>query len=259
LIEAFLRWAVPARFRPKGYLTHLVRERTNDTVRLGPFTGMRYVENSIGSAHLPKLLGTYESELAAVIETVCARKPILIVNIGAAEGYYAVGLALRNPQARVVALEREPEGREALNTMARRNRVQQRLEIRGECGPTDLEQTLQTAVPASDQVANQKPFVLCDIEGQEERLLDLNAVPNLRRTLMLVETHDFIHPGITERIRKRFSPSHRVACIWQTARSIKDFPFRSAATHVLPTSYLSWAVSEWRPARMCWLWMQPLE
>lgn len=259
MIAAFLRWAVPARFRPKGYLTHLVRERTNDTVRLGPFTGMRYVENSIGSAHLPKLLGTYEHELRAVIETVCARRPVLIVNIGAAEGYYAVGLALRNPQARVVAFEREPEGREALNTMASLNQVQQRLEIRGECAPTDLEQTLRNELPALGQGANRTPFVLCDIEGHEERLLDLKAVPLLRKTLLLVETHDFIHPGITERIRQRFAPSHRVACIWQTARSVKDFPFRSAATRLLPASYLSWAVSEWRPARMCWLWMQPRE
>lgn len=254
---AYLRRVIPERFRPKGFLTHLVRERTKETVRLGPFTGMRYVENSIESAYLPKLLGTYERELAHVIEVVCARKPRLIVNIGAAEGYYAVGLALRNPQARVVAFERAAKGRAALNTMAQLNDLQKRLEIRGDCGPFELELTLRNNAPTSPQDTHPAPFVLCDIEGEEERLLDPEVVPQLRGTLMLVETHEFVHQGITEKLTQRFDASHKVDCIWQSTRSLEDFPFRSSATWLLPESYLSWAVSEWRPARMCWLWMQP--
>jgi hypothetical protein len=30
-------------------------------------------------------------------------------------------------------------------------------------------------------------------------------------------------------------------------------------TGLLPRSYLNWAVSEWRPTRMSWLWMRPLK
>ena len=104
---SLIRRIVPERYRPIGYLTHLVRQRTDCKVRLGPFAGMRYVSNSIGGAYLPKLLGIYERELTQVMEAACARQPRLIVDIGAAEGYYAVGLALRNPQATVIAFEAE--------------------------------------------------------------------------------------------------------------------------------------------------------
>ena len=57
------------------------------------------------------MLGTYEKELNSVIEEACAAHPSLIVDVGAAEGYYACGMALRNPQARVVAFEMQAKGR----------------------------------------------------------------------------------------------------------------------------------------------------
>lgn len=74
---------------------------------------MRYIDDSVGSVYLPKLLGIYEPELNRCVESLRAAKPSLIVDIGAAEGYYAIGLALRNLQARLVAFETLREGREA--------------------------------------------------------------------------------------------------------------------------------------------------
>ena len=76
------------------------------TVRNGPFRGMRYPERaSVGSALVPKLLGSYERELQPVLEDILAREHSEIVDIGCAEGYYAVGLALRLPAARVFAYD----------------------------------------------------------------------------------------------------------------------------------------------------------
>ncbi len=96
---------MPARWRPIGYLNHLAQSRTADRVRAGPFAGMRYVDTSVGSCFIPKLLGTYERELASKVEWICRQQPELVVDIGAAEGYYAIGLAMRIPAARVVAFE----------------------------------------------------------------------------------------------------------------------------------------------------------
>lgn len=263
-----LRRILPERVRPIGYLTHLVRERTGERVRLGPFAGMRYVDGAVGSAYLPKLLGTYERELGPVIEEACARRPALIVDAGAAEGYYAVGLALRNPQARVVAFESRQAGRTALREMAQINGVEDQIDIRRCCEPVALRAVLKPGrhprVPnlrfGKDElrrVPNSISFLLCDVEGDEDLLLDPASVPNLRTTFILVETHEFIRPGITDELLKRFELTHRVERIWQTERSSQEFPFRSLATRVLPKSYLDWAVSEWRPVRMCWLWMKP--
>ncbi len=70
----------------------------------GPFRGLNYlVENNTVPTH--KLLGTYEKELWPIIEEIIARDYRTIIDIGAAEGYYVVGLAQRMPEARVVAFE----------------------------------------------------------------------------------------------------------------------------------------------------------
>ena len=94
------------RIRPKGYLAHLVRERTGCSVTSGPFAGMRYIDASFGSAYIPKLLGTYEQELSNVLAGIIAKRPKAVVDVGAAEGYYAVGLARAFLMRRLLRLRR---------------------------------------------------------------------------------------------------------------------------------------------------------
>lgn len=248
MIASIIRRVVPARFRPIGYLTHLVQERTGCQVRQGPFAAMRYVDDSVGSAYLPKLLGVYERELAGCVDAISQQQPKLIVDVGAGEGYYAVGLALRNPLARVIAFETEPAGQRATAQMARLNSVHERVEVRGKCELADLAQALG---------AESRPVVVCDVEGAEAELLVPESIPALRRATILVELHEFIVPGITAELNQRFAASHRIEHLWQTPRARSDFPWRTFGTMLLPRSYLDWAVSEWRPERMAWLWMEP--
>src|ERR1700676_177840 len=79
----FIRAVIPARWRPIGYLEHLVRSRTGGRIPTGPFAGMRYIDNAFGSASGPKLLGIYERELNPFIEQACAQNFPLIVDVGA--------------------------------------------------------------------------------------------------------------------------------------------------------------------------------
>jgi hypothetical protein len=245
-----LRKFVPARFRPSTYLENLVYERTDARVYRGPFMGMRWISSpgANGRIHIPKLLGIYERELNRYIERACALDFSLIVDVGAAEGYYAVGMARRNPKARIIAFEMEAKERSALAEAAELNDVKHRIEIRGKCEPQDLEAILSDT-PQS--------LVICDTEGYEFVLLDLTAVPSLARAFILVELHEFIERGITEKIRTRFAATHKITQIWQEKRTVTDFPFRTFYTRCLPQSYLHWAVNESRPERMSWFWMEP--
>jgi FkbM family methyltransferase len=207
------------------------------------------------------------------------------VDIGAAEGYYAVGLARRNPQARVIAFEMESKGRAALKQLAALNGIKiqiaenlnrqdvesadiplrkstapypknkdssvltiPQVELHGKCEFENLQATLESV---------ERSLVVCDVEGYEEVLLVPEKIPALASATLLVETHEFIRRGITECITKRFTDTHDIECIWQEPRYRSDFPFSSWVTCVLPKSYLNIAVSEWRPERMCWLWMKP--
>lgn len=249
MIGNLIRKLIPERFRPIGYLTYLARERTDCSVRQGPFAGMRYVQVSQGSAYIPKLLGIYERELAPQVEALVTRAPRLLVDVGAAEGYYAVGLARRLPATRVIAFETELPGQSALREMVSLNEVSDRVQVRGKCEPADLAAALGDEVNA---------VVVCDVEGYEQHLLDPVAVPALRRVAVLVELHDCFAPNITETLKQRFASTHRITHIWQEPRSRDEFPWRTLGTVFLPKSYLDWSVSEWRPVRMAWLWMEPL-
>jgi hypothetical protein len=209
---------------------------------------MLYVEDSVGSAYLPKLLGIYERETAGCIESICRQAPDVIVDVGAAEGYFAVGLARRNPQAEVIAFEMDAAGRESLRRTAHSNGVLDRIRIRGRCEPGELASVLDGAG---------RPAVICDVEGYELSLLDPATVPALVRASILAEVHEFVVPGIGAQLLARFAGTHRVEQIWAAPRTREDFPWRTAATALLPRSYLDWAVSEWRPPGMSWLWMEP--
>jgi hypothetical protein len=244
ILMNFGRRVIPSRFRPLGYLSHLAMSRSGGRVMRGPFASMRYSGRSVGSAMVPKVLGIYERELASAVEEAIHWGPGLVVDAGAADGYCAVGLALRLPQARVIGYEMEPAGQKALTTMAELNGVRGRVEVRGKCEPDDLQTDIASAA---------RPLVVCDVEGYEELLLAPVAVPALRRAAVLVETHEFAHRGIAKILEERFAPTHRIRTIWQEPRSADEFPWRTLYTRCLPQRYRDWTVSEWRLERMCWL------
>ena len=95
--------------RPDYYLGKRTTKRTNRVVQAGPFQGMRYIGRAFGSVYFPKLLGIYEREIYPYIDRVIPEGHDLLVDIGVAEGYFAVGLALKQP-APVVGFEPGADG-----------------------------------------------------------------------------------------------------------------------------------------------------
>lgn len=239
---------IPQRLRPIGYLNHLTKSKTGKAVRSGPFAGMLYVDDSQGSCYIPKLLGTYERELHEAVGVIIASKPRCIIDLGAAEGYYAVGLARRLPEAHVLAFEMEERGRKALTEMAALNGVSSRVEVRGKCEPADLALSLESSGDA---------VVICDVEGYEKELLNPASTPALAACIILVELHDFIVEGLYELLVERFAATHRITRIWQADRNVREFPWSTFGTRIMPREYLQWAVNEWRPVRMSWLLLVP--
>ncbi len=224
-----------------------VMRETNCVVRSGPFQGMKYTSQSVGSVLIPKLLGIYERELHPVLEYAISHPFKVIVDIGAAEGYYCVGLARRIPQARVVAYEMDEAGRQQLKELALLNHVSDRLGIRGLCTLEEMNSVLDASVPT---------LLICDVEGAEAYLLDPLRVPALVSMHILVELHDFVLGGLSDVVHSRFQATHEIERIWQEDRSPSDFPYRSFYTRCFP-SYIDIAVSESRPCRMSWYWMRP--
>lgn len=224
----------------------VVTWKTHSRVHLGPFKGMQYIRHAVqvqSSAYCPKLLGTYEQELHPVVESLRAQSPYQqVINIGAGEGYYAVGLALHLPQIQLTAFEADSNSRTILSRMAHANGVASRLAIREFCTLSLLQEELGNLG---------RTLVVCDVEGGEQELLDPSSIPALTNADILVELHDFIIPGISDEIRQRFTRTHHIMDIPAQPRQLRDWP----ASLSLPQAYRRTALSEYRPGGMRWFWM----
>jgi hypothetical protein len=174
---------------------------------------MVYMPRAIGSALCPKLLGCYECELAEVMARILETPYATIVDVGCAEGYYAVGLALRMPEARVYAFDTDARARELCEEMARSNGVADRVVVGGMCDPERLRE-----LPLASAL------LISDCEGYELELLRPDLVPGLRQCDVLVELHDGRDPRITPALRERFAATHEIAWIASVERDPAQYP-----------------------------------
>lgn len=174
----------------------------NRTILSGPFKGLRYLDQSSGSVLLPKLLGTYEAALHPWIDEVLAGNYATLIDIGCAEGHYAVGLARACSDLTVFAYDLNPKAQELCRRLAELNGVKGRVKIETECGRRELEQH-----------ADGKTLIICDIEGAEFELLDPQKTPALKNCDLIIEAHDFINPDITPTLKQRFQPTHRIETV----------------------------------------------
>lgn len=171
------------------------------TVRRGPFVGLRYPHAySHCSTLAPKLLGTYEAELQPTFDQLLEKDYQLIVDVGGAEGYYAIGCAMRWPSAKVIAYELQREAREAMAEMAVFNGVGDRIKIEAECMFGDL--------------YGKRSLVICDIEGSEADLL-VNEMSGeaFADSDLIIETHDLFRPGICQQLHEQFAATHEVTVV----------------------------------------------
>lgn len=186
------------------------------SIAAGPFQNMKYMSEAVGSALYPKIVGSYELELHPTLEEIIATPHDVLINIGAAEGYYSVGLALRMPQLTSYGFDIEERASALQNTLAKLNKVSERVNA---YGPSLCQESLAEA-----QLKEAKsPLLVCDCEGAEESWLDIKTLPSLTRTTILVELHDCFIPGLSETIKERFQNSHQIREFSAQKRSLKDF------------------------------------
>src|SRR5262245_31327210 len=100
-------------------LTAASERVSGDTVVRGPFAGLRYPARR--PAWLAKRVGAYERELHTWFEAALATRPERFVDIGAADGFYAVGVARHGIP--VTAFELARSAREELRALAALNGV----------------------------------------------------------------------------------------------------------------------------------------
>lgn len=215
--------------------------RGQTVVMGGPFKGMAYGVRASEGSRTARLLGAYEASLHPVIESIIAKAPELVVDIGSAEGYYAVGLARRLPGARVLARDQSPQAQALCAALVGANGVAGQVEIGGLFGHEDF-----------DLCTRARSVVICDIEGAELALLDPELAPGLAHADILVECHPGFAADVVAVLTACFSPTHKITKI---GRKLEDTSLPEWMENLSDLDRLI-ALWEWRQGPTPWLWME---
>ena len=208
----------------------------------GPFAGMEYLTAAAEGALLPRLLGTYESELHPALMGFVAQGLDCVIDVGCAEGYYAVGLARLARDAMVYAHDTNPKAQAACRELAEKNGVEDRVMVGGLFAPTDFE-----------AFADQRCLVIVDIEGAEDDLLRPDLSQALAKMPLIVETHDLYRPGVLARLMERFAPTHDIQRLDIGHKALPLPDWMGRLNHIDQLL----AVWEWRAGPTPWLVMTP--
>jgi hypothetical protein len=215
-------------------------------VQSGPFKGMRLpYEKAWKETYLPPmLLGCYEEELHSSLETQIARlndlpNPVITV-VGCAEGYYAIGLKLRVPKAKVYAVDIDDTCLEICKKAATMNGVE-----------LVFDATMDVYLQEAD-------FIFMDVEGAETLYLNPDEYPKLVGIPVIVELHDQIVTynskyDTSNKLLTRFRDSHHILWLFEGERN----PNKYDAIACLCADYKWMAVNEGRPTLMSWFVMKP--
>ncbi len=243
MVEGFQREAFTqqAEARRKQLTDYLVKE-SGLKVLDGPFAGtILNRQTSWGDGDLaPRILGCYEEELNETLEKAIARGPSVVINVGCAEGHFAIGLARRLPQSTVFAHDISSDARRLCRETAEANGVGDRMTIEDAC----THEILRRHLTGPDRA-----LAVLDCEGAELYLLDPAAVPELDRCDLIIECHDFLDRTITPTLLSRFSRTHDVEEVVESGRNPNKYPL----LHHMHSSDRWLVVSEGRPEFMHWL------
>lgn len=222
---------------PKLQATYLAA--CGNTVQSGPFQGLNYLPYACGSTHVPKLLGSYEKELHSVILKSLSRKPKQVIDVGAAEGYYAVGYAMRLPEASVIAYDTDRNAQKACGELARLNGVSERVRIDGACSAATLAPILRPGT-----------LLFCDCEGFEYSLFaDLD--PEIIVAVdIIIELHKSPTTDPGAWFNSKFSASHDVTLIHAKDRNLTESELETIVNWPDPEKLL--AVNEFRNDGLNW-------
>ena len=215
-----------------------VSPQTGGAVLTGPFKGMKLNYQALPVHSAPKFLGTYEKEIVPFVEDAIALNPPNVVNVGASDGYYAVGLARRLPFTTVYAAEADPRSLQATLLNAKLNSVESRVRPIGIIRSGEFKKYL--AVPYS--------LVVMDCEGAEFSLLDPSRDPTFEKTHILVEVHE--GHGSLDDLLGRFSKTHSIQTTVSVVRTPSDLP--AEAGGLIPPV----ALDEHRGGPQVWIYMK---
>ncbi len=224
-------------------------EALGATVRYGPFAGLKFPSASQWGVtdRGSMLLGLYEQE---ILESL-AKTPKdfrTFIDIGAADGYYGVGVLVGGLFEHSYCFEMNERSRELIREAAVLNGVEKRIEVHG-----TADRNFYDLIPAERR---EKSVLFLDVEGAEFSLLEKRTFEVFSRSIIFVELHEFYvedGPQKLKRLLEDASATHSVTQFRTSSRDLSAFPELAK----LNDNDRWMLCSEGRPLLMSWLRFAP--
>ena len=199
--------------RRRKKLSALVAASLSHTVAYGPFQGMKiFPEQFWGYDQGSKCLGLYEAQIIALLKQISdSGRRNIFIDVGGADGYYAIGCLVGGLFLRSIAFEMTSEGRERISRAALLNGVSDRVELHGEAD----RHTISDVLSGLDM---KKCVFLIDIEGAEFNLFTPELLASLADAEIIMELHDFTETREKTKAYLGSIHSHDVKIINETPR-----------------------------------------
>lgn len=233
------------------HLAKSVADFHGNRVARGPLKGLLLDADlhwGEGSDRGAMILGLYEQEILNLLTEVPAKYRTFI-DLGAADGYYGVGVLINNQFDKSYCYEMTELGRTVIAANATKNGVADKVVIRGKA-----DRGFYHDIPAEERNAS---LVLIDIEGAEFDLVDADTFAAFSDAMIVIETHDWLVANGAEKmakLRDDAAKTHRVTEIRMGARDLSNF----LEVYNMPDTQRWLLCSEGRQRLMTWLRFDPI-
>ena len=187
----------------------------NNTVQQGPFKGMVMNEDQFWGQgdSSSKILGLYEKEIQDLIVSIQKdKKYSTFVDIGGADGFFAIGSLVNNLFKKCEVFEISKKGRISIQKNSKQNNVYDSIRIHDKASKASLIKI--------DNINNS--LILCDIEGGEYELFDEKLIKKIYPSDIIIEIHKNKENSLVN-FEKRFTKIYSITKITQEPRSLKNF------------------------------------
>lgn len=203
----------------RRYLSNKISRELNWTVAYGPFKGLRMSKKTWWSrpSRAAMFLGIYEQEvLQSLMDTPDDYDTL--IDIGAADGYYAVGSLVSGKFSEVYCFEMSELGQQAILNNAKLNGKQDNIQIFGEA-----DDNFDKKLPREKL---ERSVILVDIEGAEFDLLTPALFDKMKNSIIIVEIHEWRVPDGKERLaalKEAALGTHHVSELTTGSRDMSKF------------------------------------
>ena len=232
------------------YWSNYFSMKFNYTIQYGLFTGMKFSKKLWwGKSDLTSMyFGFYEQQILNILSNYKNSKYKYFIDIGAANGYYAVGVLFSKIFTFSYAFEISKTGQSVIENLAKLNNVNDSIQIFGECNSISL-------FNLNKNILNQS-FILIDIEGAEFDLLNESMLCFLCNSVILIELHEFFFDNGLNKVSNLINIANKYFIINKIISSERNPNIYKELENINDDD--KWLLcSERRKKSMTWLLLEP--